>query len=160
MADKVIVMSDALVQQIGTSRDVYSAPKTKFVAEFIGNNNIFPGTVQSKSGSIVFVEADDALFYVRVADGEFEDLEVGTPVHFSVRADLMHTGARDGMANQAKDRYVATEFLGSLETDVFELGEGHYVHVEQHRGASDRTYEVGQEEIVTWPAEAAVLLTK
>ena len=38
LADKVIVMSDALVQQIGSSREIAEAPRTKFVADFIGNN--------------------------------------------------------------------------------------------------------------------------
>ncbi len=41
LADKVIVMSDAVIQQIGTSREVHETPRTKFVAEFIGNNNLF-----------------------------------------------------------------------------------------------------------------------
>ena len=55
LADKVIVMSDAVIQQIGTSRDVHENPRTKFVAEFIGNNNLFQGRIRSRSGSIVFV---------------------------------------------------------------------------------------------------------
>lgn len=49
MADQVIVMSDAVIQQTGTSREVYESPRTKFVAEFIGNNNIFEGTITSRS---------------------------------------------------------------------------------------------------------------
>ena len=50
MADKVIVMSDAIIQQTGTSREIYEAPRTRFVADFIGNNNVFEGTIQSRSG--------------------------------------------------------------------------------------------------------------
>ena len=65
MADKVIVMSDAVIQQIGTSREIYEHPRTKFVAEFIGNNNIMPGTIRSHSGSLVFVESFGQVFYVR-----------------------------------------------------------------------------------------------
>ena len=49
-------MSDAVIQQIGTSREVHENPQTKFVAEFIGNNNLFQGRIKSRSGSIVFVE--------------------------------------------------------------------------------------------------------
>ena len=43
------------VQQIGSSREIHENPRTKFVAEFIGNNNLFPGVVRSRSGSIVIV---------------------------------------------------------------------------------------------------------
>ena len=66
LADKVIVMSDALIQQIGTSREVHENPRNKFVAEFIGNNNLFEGKIQSRSGSIVFVESLGQLLYVKV----------------------------------------------------------------------------------------------
>ena len=159
MADKVIVMSDAIIQQTGTSREIYEAPRTRFVAGFIGNNNVFEGTIQSRSGSIVFVESDDGrLFYVRSHHEDDRAIEIGRRAHFSVRADLVHTGVRDGMANRVEGTYVATEFLGSLETDVFEVGKGILVHVEQHRSASDHAYEMGERETICWPAEAAVLL--
>lgn len=65
MADKVIVMSDALIQQTGTSRQIAEAPRTRFVAEFIGNNNLFSGVVKSRSGSIVFVESGENFFTSR-----------------------------------------------------------------------------------------------
>ena len=68
MADKVIVMSDALIQQTGTAREIYEAPRTSFVASFIGNNNLFGGIVRSRSGSIVLVEAHGRMFYVRAPD--------------------------------------------------------------------------------------------
>ena len=48
---------------------------------------------------------------------------------------------------------MTTEFLGSLETDVFEVAPGHYVHVEQHRSASDRSYDPGERETISWGRE-------
>ena len=158
MADKVIVMSDAIIQQTGASREIYEAPRTRFVADFIGNNNVFEGVIRSRSGSVVFVESAGRLFYVRARHDDDRPIEIGRRAHFSVRADLVHAGVHAGMANQVEGSYVATEFLGSLETDVFEVGEGVLVHVEQHRSASDRSYEMGDRETICWPAEAAVLL--
>ncbi|MCR4840476.1 MAG: ABC transporter ATP-binding protein [Lachnospiraceae bacterium] len=43
MSDKVVVMSDGLIQQIGTPEDIYNEPKNAFVADFIGESNIFNG---------------------------------------------------------------------------------------------------------------------
>ncbi len=157
MADEVIVMSDALVQQIGKSRDVHENPRTKFVAEFIGNNNIFSGTIKSRSGSMVFIESDDYLFYVRIPD-YIRTVKIGAEAHFSVRADLVHTGEHGDMANRVIGSYITTEFLGSLETDVFEISPGLIVHVEQHRNASDKLYSMGTKEVICWPAQAGVLL--
>ncbi len=157
LADKVIVMSDALIQQTGTSREIYETPRTKFVAEFIGNNNIFNGTIKSRSGSIVFVESETNLFYVRVPE-YMRQVTIGSAAHFSVRADLVHTGDHPDMANKVVGSYITTEFMGSLETDVFEIEPGLFIHVEQHRSATDRSYEMGEREVVCWPADAGILL--
>lgn len=43
MSDKVVVMSDGMIQQIGTPEEIYNEPKTVFVADFIGESNIFDG---------------------------------------------------------------------------------------------------------------------
>jgi ABC-type Fe3+/spermidine/putrescine transport system ATPase subunit len=157
LADKVIVMSDAVIQQIGTSREVHENPRTKFVAEFIGNNNLFQGRIRSRSGSIVFVESLGQLLYVRVPP-TFRNVPVGKDMWFSVRADLMNTGDKEDMANRIEGKYIASEFLGSLGTDVFEVAPRQYVHVEQHRHAQDRVYKMGEREILCWHAESGILL--
>ena len=45
MSDTVVVMKDGKIQQIGTPQDIYNEPKNSFVADFIGESNIFSGTV-------------------------------------------------------------------------------------------------------------------
>lgn len=45
MSDTIVVMSDGVVQQIGTPIDIYNEPANTFVADFIGESNIFNGTV-------------------------------------------------------------------------------------------------------------------
>ena len=45
MSDTIVVMKDGLVQQIGTPIDIYNEPKNAFVADFIGESNILPGTM-------------------------------------------------------------------------------------------------------------------
>jgi iron(III) transport system ATP-binding protein len=42
MADQIVVMNDAVIEQIGSPRDVYQAPATPFVADFIGSVNLIP----------------------------------------------------------------------------------------------------------------------
>jgi ABC-type Fe3+/spermidine/putrescine transport system ATPase subunit len=156
MADKVIVMSNAIIQQIGTSRDIYERPQTKFVAEFIGNNNLFSGIVRSHTGSIVVLERDGQLFYVTAGDPDYK-IATGSEAHFSVRADRMHTGTQKDMANCIVGKYLTTEYVGSLETDVFEVAPNHFVHVEQHRESTDRSYRVGDHAEIFWPANEGVL---
>ncbi len=48
MSDKIVVMSEGRVQQIGTPEDIYNEPKNAFVADFIGDSNIFNGIMTDK----------------------------------------------------------------------------------------------------------------
>ena len=66
--------------------------------------------------------------------------------------DILTKLGRDARAWQRE------EFLGSLETDVFEVAPGHYIHVEQHRHAQDHVYKMGDRETLYWHAESGVLL--
>ena len=45
MSDTIVVMNDGIIQQIGTPTDIYNEPKNSFVADFIGESNIFSGTI-------------------------------------------------------------------------------------------------------------------
>lgn len=45
MSDTIVVMNDGVIQQIGTPTDIYNEPKSAFVADFIGDSNIFSGTI-------------------------------------------------------------------------------------------------------------------
>ena len=45
MSDTIVIMKDGVIQQIGTPKDVYDEPKNAFVANFIGESNIYSGTI-------------------------------------------------------------------------------------------------------------------
>ncbi|MCI6734045.1 MAG: ABC transporter ATP-binding protein [Clostridia bacterium] len=49
MSDTIVVMKDGTIQQIGTPKDIYNEPKNAFVADFIGESNIFSGTMVGKT---------------------------------------------------------------------------------------------------------------
>ena len=63
MSDKVVVMSDGDIQQVGTPEDIYNEPANLFVADFIGASNIFKGKMvgekQVEFGGAVFTCVDD-----------------------------------------------------------------------------------------------------
>ena len=45
MSDRIVVMSHGRIEQVGTPKDLYYRPHTRFVAGFFGDNNLIPGTV-------------------------------------------------------------------------------------------------------------------
>ncbi|MBN7772613.1 ABC transporter ATP-binding protein [Clostridium aminobutyricum] len=77
MSDKVVVMSDGMIQQIGTPEEIYNEPNTVFVADFIGESNIFNGKMCGNKK-------------VRFCGVEFtclDDLPVGSDVDVVVRPE-------------------------------------------------------------------------
>ena len=55
MSDRIAVMSDGQVQQIGSAREIYEAPVNRFVADFIGETNLLPVKVASLAGGVARV---------------------------------------------------------------------------------------------------------
>ncbi|MGN0822195.1 MAG: ABC transporter ATP-binding protein, partial [Candidatus Gallimonas sp.] len=77
MSDTIVVMADGVVQQIGTPTDIYNEPANTFVADFIGESNIFNGTV---------VGARKVKFCGKTFDC-VDDFELNEPVDVVVRPE-------------------------------------------------------------------------
>lgn len=90
MSDRIAVMNKGQIEQVGTPEEIYSHPVSQFVAEFIGETNVFEAMVtsQDSSGEISLqMESGSALAQ---GDGEFQE---GDYVHYSIRPDLIQTCA-------------------------------------------------------------------
>ena len=77
MSDKIVVMNGGEIQQIGKPEDIYNEPKNAFVADFIGESNIFKGIMTGR-------------MKVRFCGGEFEcmdDVPEGTQIDAVVRPE-------------------------------------------------------------------------
>ena len=57
MSDRIVVMSEGRVEQIGTPTEIYDSPRTVFVAGFIGQANLWPATIRSRASSQTSVDA-------------------------------------------------------------------------------------------------------
>ncbi len=87
MSDKIVVMAEGKMQQIGTPEDIYNEPANAFVADFIGDSNIFNGIMTGK-------------LKARFCGGEFvcvDDVETGTHITAVVRPeDVVLTSPEKG----------------------------------------------------------------
>ena len=84
MSDKIVVMANGKIQQVGTPEDIYNEPANVFVADFIGESNIFNGTMEAdKKASFagtVFQTVDDYPKGIQIdAVIRPEDVEVVSP---------------------------------------------------------------------------------
>src|SRR4030095_6234345 len=58
LSDRVAVMKDGRVLQVGVPKELYERPRTRFVADFVGTNKLLPGQVRERRGERVFVETE------------------------------------------------------------------------------------------------------
>jgi putative spermidine/putrescine transport system ATP-binding protein len=65
MSDRVLVLRDGEVQQFGTPQDVYSRPRNRFVAGFLGSANLLDGGLEDRDGRRHFVSVAGTAFAVR-----------------------------------------------------------------------------------------------
>jgi ABC-type Fe3+/spermidine/putrescine transport system ATPase subunit len=63
-ADRVVVMNRGQVEQIGTPREIYLFPRTRFAAEFVGSNNLLEGRIAAVEGDLVSVDCACGRFFV------------------------------------------------------------------------------------------------
>jgi putative spermidine/putrescine transport system ATP-binding protein len=61
MSDRVVVLNSGRIEQIGKPDELYDKPKTKFVADFIGETNFLDGTVVNREGNLLFIKTSGGL---------------------------------------------------------------------------------------------------
>ena len=123
MADRIVVMNDAKIQQIGDPLTVATKPATELVARFMGDNNILKGTVARREGDRLLIDDGNVRASVVAPD---DDRGVGDEITVAVRAaavSLDSTESSGPELNTADCEIVFVEFLGDLVKLHLEVGE-------------------------------------
>jgi spermidine/putrescine transport system ATP-binding protein len=91
MSDRIAVMNDGVIEQIGGGKTIYDEPTTAFVASFVGENNPFPGRVMKadKNGAVVDTP------FGPLRGGNLGDLQPGDKAILFVRPELFKLGKGD-----------------------------------------------------------------
>jgi multiple sugar transport system ATP-binding protein len=95
LADRIAVMKDRVIQQLGTPNDIYRRPANRFVASFVGSPamNFMPGTFAARNGAPCFVAAEISIpldgyaFDMRPPEGARIELGI-RPEHIDAGGDL------------------------------------------------------------------------
>ena len=153
MSDRIAVMHDGVVQQLGPPEEIYEQPVKAFVAGFIGISNLLPATVEDGGVRL----ATGGLIPAPVPQG----LPDGTEVQLSIRPEkLWIDELEDGMA--AVEGVVAERvYLGTTTQLIVELAPGsRLVALEQNtsRARADDRWELGDRVRVGWRPEHAQVL--
>jgi ABC-type Fe3+/spermidine/putrescine transport system ATPase subunit len=59
LSDRIVVINQGEILQVGTPREVYERPQSRFVADFLGQSNFFEGTITQLEGSLAQFTTDN-----------------------------------------------------------------------------------------------------
>jgi putative spermidine/putrescine transport system ATP-binding protein len=156
MADRIVVMNDARIQQVGEPLTIATKPENELVARFMGDNNVIRGRVTKRDGDRLIVGNGHVLASVR-ASGEAP--AIGEEAMVSVRAAAVELGDDDARdVNAAECEIVFVEFLGDLvKLHLLVGGDRMLAKVPAERYPSLRGRE-GDRIRISWKEEDAQLL--
>jgi ABC-type Fe3+/spermidine/putrescine transport system ATPase subunit len=58
MCNRIAIMNEGKIEQVGTAEEIYERPRTRFIADFSGDTNILDGKVRTRKGSASTIEAN------------------------------------------------------------------------------------------------------
>ncbi|MFQ5566681.1 MAG: ABC transporter ATP-binding protein [Paracoccaceae bacterium] len=124
MADRVVIMGDGDIAQIGPPREVYRAPANRFVAEFVGRNNIFEGEITGPgtdtAGAFAAMEGPAGRLTVPASGAD-----PGAAVSIAVAADRLRvTQAEPEAVNRIACQLISEEFVGASVILYLEASDG------------------------------------
>ncbi len=159
MADRVVIMSRGHIEQIGAPQEIYRAPRTRFVAEFLGSSNIFAGSVSY---------ANDASVKIATPAGEFavtpnaaRPLSRGDKATFVVSDDRIQLSDQppSGDCNAMQAAVVGEEFVGATAVIHLEGADRIAIKVQKsHEELARLNLEPGARVWVSWRPEATHIL--
>ncbi|MGF7159895.1 spermidine/putrescine ABC transporter ATP-binding subunit [Rhodoligotrophos appendicifer] len=156
LADRIVVMAGGGIEQAGTPETLYSQPRTRFVASFIGKNNLIPGRITEIAEQDCIVRVAE-FFDVRVR--RVRNVQPGQMVDISVRPEHLQLMLPPSPGvNVVTGTVEARRFLGNVVYYSVRLPDASYLLVEDPMtGVS-----VGEGEHVGvgWKVEAGILFSE
>ena len=138
LSDRIAVMNQGKIEQIGSPKQIYEQPQTAFIADFIGDTNLFPGRIEAVEGSSLEVLTDTKLKIV-VQQQETVTYSSGESVVVSVRPEKINLSLYPAnvQANCYEGRLKHVMYLGTHVHYVVELLSGECLTVSQPNTTGD-----------------------
>jgi putrescine transport system ATP-binding protein len=164
MADRIAVMDQGRIMQVATPGEIYEQPRSRFIAEFIGDVNILEGRVRAKSGGRWEVDCVSAQGGLSVDDPE-GILHRGRAVAVAVRPEKMkihRTPPDPGTPNVLSGEVWDIGYLGDWTVYRIKLSSGSIVRVTRANGSRfvDQPIEWDERVFITFAPDAAMILAE
>jgi spermidine/putrescine transport system ATP-binding protein len=166
MSDRVCIMRDGRLVQVGTPRELYDEPVNGYVADFVGKSNFFAATAgEAREGLIDVTLADGMKASGRTSKSTARPA-LGAPVLVSVRPEQIRLAAAtgdlpNGVAFRTEVQVLNRIFLGE-QTEYLVAHErlGEFMVRSPRQGKGLTAFEIGDKVAIGWPPDAVLILSK
>jgi spermidine/putrescine transport system ATP-binding protein len=160
MSDRLVVMNAGRIEQLGSPREVYERPRTRFVAGFIGTSNLISGTVRQMDGGTAVLEtaADESVI---VPDAHEVGATTGQPLDVTVRPEKISLSAERPDAGRCaiRGRVAEVVYLGTSTQYAVRTPDGSDLLVfVQNASDSDDIAERDEDVWLSWRPEHSLAL--
>lgn len=152
MADRIAIMHQGQLQQLGTPDELYEQPANAFTANFVGETSLLTGTVSSLAGEECQVALDGGPTVVATAVHPAE-LAPERPVHVAIRPERISLVANPNGTPRTKGTIVASYYSGDSTLYLVRLGE--HLELKVRASVNSPRLAVGELVGVEWPPEFA-----
>lgn len=153
MSDRIAVMSDGLILQIDNPVEIYEKPKSRFVADFIGESNIFDGKIKTMEDGILHAECKqgDCLLYG-------EGFEAEEEIYISVRPEYLMLSKEEQEGFSLKAKIIDYVFMGTLVKAILLTEDGK--EIKYSRFEKNQSLDIGDEVYLYWDYDKGVAIKK
>lgn len=157
LSDRIVVMNEGRIEQIGEPEEVYYHPCNTFVADFIGKVNFIPGNIVEKKGEKIDIQIEGSLIEdIRITD--YIDGRKDEEVKVVLRPESIEICEADQGRLEAK--ILRKEYLGSYIEYILELEDGNNITVNQFNPLNKREFEVDEDVTIDFAEEDLHLINK
>ena len=157
MSDRIVVMNKGRIEQVGTAHEIYERPQTKFVAQFIGETNLFEDVeILEKNGNDYVV----AIGSEKVSTDSMKDFKPGEKVHISIRPENMKLSRTpmEGRESIAVT-YDSNIYVGNISKFVVFTDQGKRLTASEFSEDAG-IFNKGDKVYINWIPERAVMIRK
>ena len=163
ISTRIAVMSEGVVVQQGTPKEIYEIPSTQTVADFVGTSNFLEGKVVKIDGDYVQLESQDVESLLISWRGSFEKPpRPGIPLIVNVRPESIQIFALEGKdsvvsQNRLQGKIITSVYLGSLMQYEIEIASGSHIKVNTSNPRRTPLLQKGEPVLLTFSPDDAIL---
>ncbi|MCB1417824.1 MAG: ABC transporter ATP-binding protein [Notoacmeibacter sp.] len=161
MADRIAIMDHGKIKQVATPAEVYEAPSSRFVADFIGNVNLFDGTVTDRDATGAMIAGTDG---IEIQASNATNAEKGAAVTFAIRPEKIRVSAskpENARLNMIDGEVWDIAYLGDMTVFHVRLDSGKVVRASMLNNSRlvENALTWGDRAWISFDADGGVVLT-